>query len=145
MDAELMNEIRSFSENVGTIAELDSSQARELISRIAAVYVVDGNKRWWWDSLSRPSKTIEYGDDDGLEIISKNVDGDSTIFFVVTDDEFAPWPIFKGPLDSILELISEQRYFEYILVGVDESWCIFDTHHNSLVVVGDVEKNFLCD
>lgn len=142
MDLELLEEIRSFTKKKRLVKELDSSQTTTLTNGVASSFVANSNKRWWWESLSCPNKTVDYGDEDGLEIIGRNLAGDSTVYLVVTDDEFAPWPVFSGPLDCVLEIISELRYFEYFLVSEDSSWCIFDTHHNSLVIVGDIQHNF---
>lgn len=142
MDTELIDNIRFFLKNMETIAELDKDKSHKLITKASRKFVSDPMKRWWWESLSCDSKTVEYSDDDGLEIIKMNLKGDNSVFLVVTDDEFTPWPVFQGNLDEILELISEQRYFEYFLIGETEDWLIFDNHHNVLVVVGSISKQF---
>lgn len=141
MDAELMQEIHAFIKDIGGVSELECTEAVKFLNRFAANYKVEVNSRWWWESLGRTSTVIQYGDDDGLEIIKNYIDGSSIVYFVVTDDEFYPWPVFKGPLYRFMELISEQRIFEYFLVDIEEEWCIFDTHHNSLIMAGDIGKD----
>ena len=56
------------------------------------------------------------------------------MFLLVTDDEHEPWPVLEGRLEELLTLIGEQRYFEYILVSRNKKLCVFDTHHNTLVL-----------
>ena len=141
MDVELMDSIRLFSKKKNAIKELDVERSRDLLGFFSEVFVSDSGRRWWWEALRCDAKTIEYGDDDGLEIIKKILTGVDSVFFVVTDDEFPPWSVFKGRLDDVLELISEQRYFEYFLFREGMDWCVFDTHHNSLVVAGVLNQN----
>ena len=79
-----------------------------------------------------------YGEADGLDVIRNNLGSAGNVSLVVTDDEYEPWPVFQGPLSEILALLAEQRFFEFILVSENMNWCIFDTHHNSLVLAGEI-------
>ena len=136
MDFELMSGIRLSAESSGNVIELDDGQAKDLLNRISDAFVINKNNLWWWQSLRYISKKIDYGNDDGLEIINKITHGSDLVYLIITDDEFPPWPVFKGVIGNILDTISEQRYFEYFLVAEDESWCIFDNHHNSIILTG---------
>gem|GEM_PF-3337579 len=55
---------------------------------------------------------------------------------VVTDDGDPPWPVYTGDANKIILMLSESRFFEYILAAHDLSWIIFDTHMNKLVSLG---------
>lgn len=131
---QLCKELKLAANGLASVEILSQEHSNLLSSQISEKYVLDENKIWWWSTLSTQSKTINYGDDDGLKIISRMVLGDPVVVLFVTDDESQPWPAFQGLLSDILTLIGEVRFFEYILTLDDLEWLIFDTHHNSLVV-----------
>ncbi len=140
MDSELIGDIRSAASSMATMHELADIDAEGSANKIATLYVQDASKIWWWESLSVESRIIEYGETDGLKRIEEVVDGDAWVFLFVSDDEPRPWLAFEGQLTQVLEVISEQRFFEYMLADKTLEWVIFDTHHNSLVIAGRLIK-----
>lgn len=138
MDERLVNDLKKRSEVFDSVLLVDDSFAEFVITKLASLYVEDKSKTWWWDSLSRQNKVVSYGDNDGLKIIRDMVGGNPKVLLYVTDDESPPWPVFTGLLSEILELIGEVQYFEFALTDVHFRWAIFDTHHNDLVVAGDL-------
>lgn len=54
----------------------------------------------------------------------------------VTDDEPPPWPCVVAPIPVLVDMLREQRFFEYFIVDPRFQWVIFDTHHNALVGFG---------
>jgi hypothetical protein len=73
-------------------------------------------------------------------LLGKIINLTSIIELVVTDEEPAPWLVFTGPASDILELISGQRYFEYMITDHSHAWIAFDTHHNELVLCGSIKE-----
>ncbi len=138
MSNELKTAIRAVANEVPTVKELTALEASRLTDRVAQEFVADPNRIWWWEALKVPSRTLNYGEEAGLEKIASMLDPASVVTMLVTDDNPPPWPAFKGPLSEILHVIGEQWFFEYLLVGEAGDWCIFDTHHNSLVIAGSL-------
>ena len=139
MDTELISEIRIWIDKVKNFRELNKSEAFNAVEAVAKKYIGNRNQTWWWESLKHKSVTIKYDDSDGLMLLEKIVGNDNAeVIFVVTDDEPEPWAVFQGNFRSIIQVISEQRFFEYFITDQNYSWLIFDTHHNSLVVIGDL-------
>lgn len=136
MNDGLIYELKKTSESFSTVAMLNEREAKELILDISNRYVTDINKIWWWESLSTECERIEYGDSDGLKIIREKFTEDPVVLLFVSDDNPQPWPVFRGVLSEILELIGEVHFFEYILADQNLNWLIFDTHHNTLVITG---------
>ncbi len=138
MDQELLIEMRSCLEGLRTVTEFDQAQSIEIVDRIASVFVSDRTRLWWWESLAVEFLQINYGDSDGLAILSEGIENSDSVYLIVTDDENGPWPVFHGAPSDILSLIYAQRFFEYILSDFELRWAVFDTHHNCLYVVGDL-------
>lgn len=138
MDDELINEIRSVAHDMGCVTELDKKEVQEIYDKINSRFIKEEKKIWWWESLSIPSTSIEYGEHDGLSLIREIIKNNLKVLIFITDDEAPPWPAFEGKLEDILEIIKSQRFFEYFLTSKDCKWLIFDTHHNSLIVTGSL-------
>jgi hypothetical protein len=141
MDEELLNQIRESAQEKKHTRKLDSTTANAALALIEASHIVNPKKTWWWESLRLPSRSIEYGDADVFPLIAKLIGRNEVVRLVVTDDESPPWPVYEGPLDEILSVIAGQRFFEYFLVPAKyqtAGWIIFDTHHNRLVVTGEI-------
>lgn len=138
--ADLLQELRSSLPQFPSLRELDAQTADELVERIAGRYISDPDMIWWWGSLSKPSTTIDYGEAVSLDIIRRLLPGDADALLIVTDDVAPPWPVFAGKLKSLLEYLGEQAHLEYILTDPDLSWLLFDTHHNTLVLLGSLAQ-----
>ena len=59
---------------------------------------------------------------------------DSKIYFVITDDEFYPWPVFDCKKDLFIVILKEQQYFEYFVFDASMKQVLFDTHENKLIL-----------
>lgn len=137
MNNELIQELRKNLVSIDTICELSEVDARSLIDGIAARYIADRSRIWWWEGLAEKPLVIDYGEDLGWDYIVKLVQPpEHQVYLVATDDDPEPWFVFKGSVSAVANLLGNMWRFEYIIVDVDLSWVIFDTHHNSLVVVG---------
>lgn len=133
---DLVSELNESATRVGRITELAGSDASALIEKLANIYVSDRECIRWWESLTQPSKTFSYGAGDGLSLLGGLIDLHSDAVLVVTDDEQPPWPVYAGNTQDLVEMLRGCRFFEYILATPDLNQVVFDTHLNSLVVVG---------
>lgn len=141
MDTELVNEIRGLTKKINGFIELNKGDSIKAINMVAEKYIKNRANTWWWEELAQNSITLNYEDDDGLFLLKNVVGNDNTLVkLFITDDEPEPWPVFQGEIKMITDIISEQRFFEYFITANDFSWLIFDTHHNSLIVLGDLFK-----
>lgn len=129
--AEALQEVAAFE----SIMQLTNEEAELVKEQIVERYVQDPKKLWFWESLKGPVTRVTYGDEDGLELISRVIQGNPILYITLTDDEFPPWPVLKGNKNDILGLISELRFFEYFITTPSFEWVIFDNHHNQLMGV----------
>lgn len=136
---ELIAEIRNTLRGLASVIEVRSDESAALIAELATRFIDDPSCIWWWQSLRSRSRTISYGDSDGLAILSSLIHKDENVYLVVTDDEPPPWSVFKGKFYDIYKVIGELPYFEYFVVSESKKWIVFDTHHNSLYIAGDIE------
>jgi hypothetical protein len=139
---ELLDCIRKTAQKHPGARELPADRADAVLTAVASIFVASPeNHLWWWDSLKQPYRQLPYGDDDIALSEIRRILGDSTLVrLVVTDDNPRPWPIFEGPVDEILRIIEDQWRFEFFLVPASDEprWIIFDTHHNQLILGGDL-------
>jgi len=139
MDTELVNEIRDVTKKINGFIELNKDESIKATNMVAEKYIKNRTSTWWWEELTQKSITIEYGDSDGLSLLREIVgDDNASVKLFITDDEPEPWPIFQGSFEAVIDTISGQRFFEYFITAHDFSWLVFDTHHNSLIVLGDL-------
>ena len=140
MENELLNDLRAFVEkNSSSIIELNAIDSASASNNIAKNFIKNRNNIWWWEELNQKSITIEYGSSDGLLLIKKIINNDNLLInLFVTDDGEEPWPVFQGKLGIIIDMLYQQSFFEYFISADDFSWLIFDNHHNSLVISGEL-------
>lgn len=139
-DNQLLYEIERYVRAVPYIQRMDNTAAMHLADEVAAKFVKDKSVRWWWESLNEGSRAVVYGSDDGLTKLKQIVGVDSECTLFVTDDEFPPWPAFSAKSRTIIDLLGEHRYFEFLLVSNSLDWCVFDTHENTLILTGSLAR-----
>jgi len=137
IEKELHDEIRKVATS-HAILESHDNDVPPILDSIMDAFIDPLAGQWWWQNINGESVTIEYGEHDGLSVIQDLITNSEPVYFIPTDDECPPWPIFLGNRDKIVELVRELRYFEFILTDKNITWAVFDTHHNSIVVVGDL-------
>lgn len=138
IDEELIESIRSMFDDSPALLELDKEEAKGLASSVASRYVSDTNKIWWWESLKSDSLVIDYGEEDGLNMLENLICNDKSVIIFITDDQPEPWCVLRGASSEILNVIKNQRFFEYFIVPEELNWIVFDTHHNSFVIAGSL-------
>ncbi len=140
MDTEIVKSIRNYIRRIPQVRELDFDEALQAVESVAEKYIENRKSVWWWESVKCETTCLDYGDNDGLSLIKEVVGEDCIVLLFVTDDEPEPWPVFEGSIGGVIDIFSEQPFFEYFLTGRDFSWIIFDTHHNSLIISGAAKR-----
>lgn len=135
-DSELISELEAAAEAIGSVTRMPDSRAAALIHELARRHVVDPTSHRWWESLRGSARRIPYGTGDGLARLSDVVGDRTGVHLLVSNEEQPPWPVYTGRVRSIVAMLGECRFFEYIIAASDVSWVVFDTHMNELIVVG---------
>jgi hypothetical protein len=136
IDADLLDELDAAAAGIGGMNRLSAAAAAVCVQQLCEKFVADSAHRWWWESLAVPSKRLNYGNGDGLAVLTDVVSRERGVVLVVTDDVGPPWVVYEGEAKAIVSALRECRFFEYILAAQDASWIIFDTHMNELVIAG---------
>ena len=136
---ELVASLHAFVRRRPELELLSDARLASVTESVSATFVADRSSLWWWESLRNPATVEEYGDEDG-QIILQHLLGcvPGPLTLVVTNDELPPWEGVKGSLEPLLDLIRDHHHFEYFFVDDFLSWIVFDTHHNCLVIAGDL-------
>ena len=116
---------------------LSVQDADDLIESAAAKFVVDRSRLWWWESLtdSLPQESITLPESPSPGYISEICPSGPAYLFV-TNDEFPPWPVFRGDASDFERILGECPLFEYAIVSEDMSWMVLENHHSVFVGIG---------
>lgn len=115
---------------------LEDQEFADLIEGIRQRYLASRVSRWWWSSLKVPSKTIDYGEQDGLALLLAILPDRSDLILVVTDESIVASGAVRGSAVELSQLLRDCFGFEFAIVPADLVWIVFDTHHNALVGAG---------
>lgn len=138
IDTSLLDELRESATRVGTVQECIGQEAADVVALVARRYDRSSEAVWWWEGLEAPHERVPYETGGLKHLVLARVSKNENAYLIVTDDEPGPWPVFSGSVDNLLNLVLDQRYFEYFLSAPDAAWLIFDTHHNEAIFVGNV-------
>lgn len=140
MDDELFESIHAYAKMRQDLRVLDEQESESIRSRVESAFGVPNGSKWPWERLSAPRTVQDYGEANPFREILRRVGGATRICIFITDDESPPWMAIEGSAELIVQMVGEQRFFEYFLVPCASGcpkWAIFDNHHNQLVFVGD--------
>jgi hypothetical protein len=142
IDQALMAAIRDYLHGHTGLSELSSADSERFITRLGQLHMRSADAIWWWQDLKDRCEVVNYeeADADALSLILSRLPKELPARLVITDDEPQPWPVIAGTVGTLVELIREQRYFEYMLAAESGSWVVFDTHHNELIFIGDIVR-----
>ncbi len=139
MNLELIQSVRGYAAACPDVQELSLEEAER--ARVAAARSLGLgpalDRHWSWECLPTGVTRIPYGNGDGLNKLLEILPGaTSESLLFVTDDEPPPWSCFRAPANVVVDLLREQRFFEFCLVDAGMRWIVFDTHHNELITLG---------
>jgi hypothetical protein len=134
IDKDLLTEIELFLEQGHRLIKLSNDDSSKILGKIIDSFVRDESYIWWWQSLKTPKTIIDYGGGLAWPLILNYFDETEMCYFVITDDEPAPWFVIEGAVKELGMMVSELWRFEYFIVDVSFKKIIFDNHHNQLVV-----------
>ena len=63
---------------------------------------------------------------------------DRRFVLVVTDEEPTPSGAVEGSVEDLASLVAECPFFEYLITDHEATFGVFDTHHNTLVRLGEL-------
>jgi len=139
ISTDLMDLLREYVGHHAEMEVLDATSVARIADAVADAFVDDREHLWWWESLRTPAKVGSYGKNDGLAHLQMILGCKSgSLVLVVTDDEGPPWSAVRGALPRLIGMLRDHQYFEYFLVDDSFSWIVFDTHHNALVIAGEI-------
>lgn len=112
--------------------------ATAIIEKIKKNYV-SGNPRAWWLSLKNKIDTLHYEDNSGYKYIAEIVENkfsqahNSYVFFLA-DENNEQMYLYKIPLNALVFVIKQCRYFEYYVVSEELSWLVCENDHGEIIV-----------
>ncbi len=142
---ELMCQIESLIERSNecsrTMRILDTESTRDICRWVGERLGKGPGDCWWWENAPGVKLLDNYSEADGIAALRAALAcQESEVTLVITDDDFPPWNAIRGDLDIICYCLEELPFFEYFLVDESRSWVLFDTHHNELLIHGDLSE-----
>jgi hypothetical protein len=140
MKSEVINEINIAVKTLslhGKVKLLDEKENKRLYNELLAEFVKGADRRWWWESLSKPSDYVSFKDGKAFQRITYIVpDQNEIVWFMVEDDMQPFYPIFETTPQFIAQIIGECFAFEYYIIDKTKEWLLCENHHDSLIGVG---------
>ena len=68
-------------------------------------------------------------------MLANEIGDQPDLVLVVTDESPPGIGAVRGTMSQLLDLVRGAPWFEFAVVPEDLSWIVFDTHHNTLVLV----------
>jgi hypothetical protein len=134
---EINNAIKTLSLSEAEFHQLPNEKAEPLYYELLNTFVEGGNRRWWWESFSKPSKSVQFTNDKGFERISEIVpDKKEKVWFVAEEDQLPFYPIYEATPEIIQKIIGECYGFEYYIIPKSKEWLLCENHHNYLIGIG---------
>ena len=111
---EIDNAIKKLSLEEEEFRQLPSAEAESLSQDLLITFVEGGDRLWWWESFSMPSKSIHFSDGKGFKRIIEIVpDKNEKVWFVIEKDILTFYPIYEATPELIQKVIGECYAFEY--------------------------------
>jgi hypothetical protein len=133
------DEVRTVAAADTRVVVLDDAAAHDVSQRVKQRFISDARANWWWESLRGESEWLHYEDAaGGLELLRARIEREPTVNLLVIDEQTEPHGVVAGTGEAILHLLEEMPIFEFAITDPEARWLILDTHHNELVLVGDV-------
>lgn len=141
MVVELLKSIRRYLSEHPEIKVLEAEESERLRLLIASRFGLVTERTWWWERLPKEAVSLPYSDEEGLDLLLNILPTPTAPFWLfVTDDNPPPWTCIYGTGTNLIEMLREQRFFEYFIVNAGLNWMVFDTHHNTLVMLGTTRR-----
>jgi hypothetical protein len=117
---------------------LEPQQGQRIYHDVVHAFVSGGDRRWWWESFSRPSCARHFDDGTGWQKIPAVVpDQDQSVWFIAEDNALPHYPVFETTAAAASRIVGECYGFEYYIVAKDLSWLVCENHHNTVIAVGE--------
>lgn len=138
MEMGLRSAINAILDGIPEARLIETEEAETLRNRVAQRFGLPAAGHWWWEHLPSPVKSVGYGGRDGLEVILGALPAKTKeVFLFLTGDDAPPWECVQGTPDSTIRLLRELPFMEFFFVDESLEWILFDTHHNSVIGLGD--------
>lgn len=134
--------------------ELPASATDGLVRELAAAFVEHPSGTFWWDHLRVPAESISYhGAPEPfgalVEILESVVgsSGEDLVLLAGIDEVGGGRGVdgFVGALEDMLLALADCPGFEFVIVDLEATWAIFDTHHDAVLVVGSPPSSIVRD
>ena len=118
---------------------LSENESEALYQELLEHFVEGGDRRWWWESFSKPSESVTFPDNKGFERIIELVpDPAERVWFVVEENQMLFYPIYEATPETIQNVIGECYGFEYYIIPKNRDWLLCENHHSRVIGLGEI-------
>ena len=139
--SEVIEEIESAITKLGLekdVMRLEDDEAKAAYLDLLATFVEGEDRRWWWESFKKPSKSKVYEDGKGFERLTEIVpDSKELIWFIAEESQLPYYPIFEASTENVVKIIGECFAYEYYIVPKHKRWLLCENHHDVVLGIGD--------
>ena len=109
-----------------------------IYNELLSTFVEGEDRRWWWESFSQTSFSVEFPDSMGFKRICSLVPNSREIvWFMVEENQLPFFPIYEACPEDIQNVIGECYGFEYYIIPKFKNWLLCENHHNRMIGIGE--------
>lgn len=118
------------SKNIDGLKFVGVSHWQWIVNRMAEEFLNEGQQglknKWMWDEIIEPCNCFK--PEDGIVELNKLLSPGESYWFIASDEDSKFW-LMEGTGESIIQTLSEMRYFEYFITDKDLNWLICENQH----------------
>jgi hypothetical protein len=138
---EISNAINSLKLSETEIKLLSDEECETVYKDCLNHFVKSGDRRWWWEDFKLPYFIFPNYDNPYKHLNELLPTLDEKVWFIVEDAELPIYPVYDAKAAVLKDIISECFAFEYYIIQKNKEWLICETHHNTLIGIGEKLKN----
>ncbi|MEZ4306422.1 MAG: DUF6756 family protein [Polyangiaceae bacterium] len=136
MDRELEKSIEDHAIGCSNLRLLTRDESETLRVDVLKRFGLPEGRRWLWEGIGDRGIHELYSGEEVFSRLAQAIpEGNDDLYLFVTDDERPPWLCVSGSKGALLQMLKEQRCFEYFVTNAHMSWLLFDTLHNALFML----------
>jgi hypothetical protein len=122
----------------GAVRVEPADEASSLMERLRSTFIDKSASTFWWDHLTRPSRSFKYSDgQEGLRLLAQLLAGSPSELHLVLPSDEPQVHVATGLAADLIAALADCPFMESVVFPTTAEWAVFDNHHNVLVVVGE--------
>jgi hypothetical protein len=131
--------VQSAASRMPSVDTLQAEQLQGAAQMVTSKFLVDSSSSWWWTKLKASPRVVAYsGGEEFFPMLRRLVPEVTQAILLVMNESGPPVGAIQGAFGDLVSVIEDSMFFEFIITPPSGDWAIFDTHHNELLIAGEI-------